>query len=173
MNYFWIHCTLTSEFWNAASIHFRVLERIKHRFFNCMHPIHIPRTRKKAFRVQWIIFEFIAPSFQSAGTQPASISECWIASKTNFRVLETNLKVLKTNFKVLKIDFRLLEPNFNVPILEKAKIRSVLFVSQVISKTICRLAADVSTKSIQRGMIIVQCFKLLTSHSNLIWYPYC
>ena len=132
MNYFWIHCTLISECWNAASIHFRVLERIKHRFFNCMHPIHIPRTRKKAFRVQWIIFEFIAPSFQSAGTQPASISECWNASKTNFRVLETNLKVLKTNFKVLKIDFRVLEPNFKVPKLEKAKIRSVLFVSQVI-----------------------------------------
>ena len=42
------------------------------------------------------------------------------------------MKVLKTNFKVLKIDFRLLEPNFNVPILEKAKIRSVLFVLQVI-----------------------------------------
>ena len=47
-------------------------------------------------------------------------------------MLETNLKVLKTNFKVLKIDFRLLEPNFKVPKLEKAKIRSVLFVSQVI-----------------------------------------
>ena len=98
-----------------------------------MHPIHIPRTRKKAFRVQWIIFEFIAPSFQSAETQPASISECWNASKTNFRVLETNLKVLKTNFKVLKVDFRVLEPNFKVPKLEKAKIRSVLFVSQFIS----------------------------------------
>ena len=46
-------------------------------------------------------------------------------------MLETNLKVLKTNFKMLKIDFRMLEPNFNVPKLEKAKIRSVLFVSQV------------------------------------------
>ena len=55
--------------------------------------------------------------FQSAGT--------------HLRVLETNLKVLKTNFKVLKIDFRVLEPNFKVPKLEKAKIRSVLFVSQV------------------------------------------
>ena len=52
--------------------------------------------------------------------------------KINFRVLETNFKVLKTNFRVLKIDFRLLEPNFKVPKLEKAKIRSVLFVSQVI-----------------------------------------
>ena len=39
--------------------------------------------------------------------------------------------MLKTNFKLLKIDFRMLEPNFNVPKLEKAKIRSVLFVSQV------------------------------------------
>ena len=39
--------------------------------------------------------------------------------------------MLKTNFKVLKIDFRVLEPNFKVPKLEKAKIRSVLFVSQV------------------------------------------
>ena len=44
-----------------------------------------------------------------------------------------NLKVLKTNFKLLKIDFRVLEPNFKVPKLEKAKIRSVLFVSQVIA----------------------------------------
>ena len=51
-----------------------------------MHPIHIPRTRKKAFRVQWIIFEFIAPSFQSAGTQPASISECWNGSNIDFLI---------------------------------------------------------------------------------------
>ena len=54
--------------------------------------------------------------------------------KIDFRVLETNFKVLKTNFRVLKIDFRVLEPNFKVPKLEKAKIRSVLFVSQVIQQ---------------------------------------
>ena len=52
--------------------------------------------------------------------------------KNEFQTARNEFESAKTNFKVLKIDFRVLEPNFKVPKLEKAKIRSVLFVSQVI-----------------------------------------
>ena len=66
--------------------------------------------------------------------------------KINFRVPETNFKVLKTKFRVLKIDFRVLEPNFKVPKLEKAKILSVLFVSQVIVIQFRNLAFTYNTR---------------------------
>ena len=72
-----------------------------------MHPIQRRGTRKKASRVQLIIFEFIAPPFQSAGTTFKVLENDFKLPTTNFKVLQTISKVLKTNFKVLETNLKL------------------------------------------------------------------
>ena len=66
---------------------------------NYMHPIQRFRTRKKASRVQLIIFEFIAPPFQSAGTHPTFISKFWNTFKIDFQNTENYFQCAKNEFQ--------------------------------------------------------------------------
>ena len=75
MNYFWIHCTLISECWNAASIHFRVLERIKNEFQSARNEFE---SAKNEFQGAKDWFQSARTEFQGAKTWKSKNPVCSI-----------------------------------------------------------------------------------------------